>query len=265
MLHWLSKKPHEHPKKVAKDGNVHKSNNSCNSVGGDTRRRRLKGVQECKLSCEDVCLLRFLQRRDLSRAFFYRTLNLKGMRIKRDNEIHGGLCLSDKAADSAGAASPEGCKVLPVTDSNSSSSSSGNGKDQRPTELGKNGKKKGICRVKELLRWGAAAKGEKNSVARKVLHFKNTTGLKEVVVEDQFIDDSPKISFGAWNVERCSTTNCSAYSAISKSSTVQIDISRSISLHVQSDQYAGRIENWITTDSEFVVLELCSIREYLAE
>ncbi|KAL0390846.1 UNVERIFIED_CONTAM: hypothetical protein Scaly_0441700 [Sesamum calycinum] len=182
MLHWLSKKRHEHPKPVAKDGNVDDKSNSsavagCSSVGGDTRRRRLKGVQESKLSCEDVCLLRFLQRKDLSRAFFYRTLNLKGfggfqrrqrshqplMRIRRETEMDGGLRLSDKAADPAAA----GSKVLPVTDSNQSSTS-GNGNDQRPETLGKNGKKKGdkmkgICRVKELLRWpaGAAAKGEK--------------------------------------------------------------------------------------------------------
>ncbi|XP_011083319.1 uncharacterized protein LOC105165855 [Sesamum indicum] len=241
---------------------------SCSSVGGDTRRRRLVDVQESKVSCEDVCLLRFLQRRDFSRAFFYRTLNLKGLgglqrrqrsqplkSMKRENEIDGGVRVNDKATDSAAAAG--GSKVLPLTDSNQSSR--GNDNDQRP-ELAKNGKKrgdkmKGICRVKELLRWPAGAsakggeKGERNSsVATKVFHYKNTTGLKEVAMEDQFVDDSPKISFRL-DLERCSTTS-SAYSAILKSSAVQIDILKSISLHVQSYQHADRTETWINTDSE---------------
>ncbi|KAL0437278.1 UNVERIFIED_CONTAM: hypothetical protein Sradi_0435700 [Sesamum radiatum] len=198
----------ERPKPVAKDGNVDESNRSavagCSNVGGDTRRRRLKGVQETKLSCEDVCLLRFLQR-DVSRAFFYRTLNLKrfgGFQrrqrsdhqpLRRENEIDGGLRVSDKATDSAAG----GSKVLPVRDSNQSSA--GNGNDKRP-ELGKNGKKKGICRVKELLRWPGAAQ------------------------------------------------------------LPRIDIVKSISLHVQSDQQDDRTETWITTDSEFVVLEVFDSR-----
>ncbi|KAL0437283.1 UNVERIFIED_CONTAM: hypothetical protein Sradi_0436200 [Sesamum radiatum] len=145
----------ERPKPVAKATSV--------GIRGDD----VLKVQETKLSCEDVCLLRFLQR-DVSRAFFYRTLNLKrfgGFQrrqrsdhqpLRRENEIDGGLRVSDKATDSAAG----GSKVLPVRDSNQSSA--GNGNDKRP-ELGKNGKKKGICRVKELLRWpgaGAAAKGK---------------------------------------------------------------------------------------------------------
>ncbi|KAF9688371.1 hypothetical protein SADUNF_Sadunf02G0190500 [Salix dunnii] len=207
----------------------------------------------------------FLCRKDVAKACFYSTLDLKrfnsynirpqhctrSRKMKQEETAARGQATSNKVDSAAHAVN----KVLPVSDTTLSSSAR---KNEKCCTLEKKEKVKGdkataMSRMKELLRWAAAAKSDKAGkfIGRKVLQLRSRATLKAVPDDEELSIESPKISF-RWNVESCSTTS-SACSAISKASSKNMDLNM---LSLNSTPVHDWKGNWITTDSEFVVLEL---------
>ncbi|KAF3655591.1 putative polygalacturonase-like [Capsicum annuum] len=239
---------------------------------GDKSRSRSKNFNIFNILC----------RKDISKEYFYSTVKLRRvgsyhrsqyfeycMKMKKENHTRG-LSISHKEDSSVTENHVGNTQILPVTDS-APSSSSLNNKDRcsgaEVREKCKGDKAKTISKMKELLRWAAAAKSDKGSkyIASKVFKFRNRAALKSVPDDDQLSNDSPKISF-RWDVESCSTT----YSAMSMpdSSTkneqsIQINFASLNSTPVHINQCPKL--NWITTDSEsqqsdcflFLVLNSC--------
>nr|GEZ68543.1 hypothetical protein [Tanacetum cinerariifolium] len=138
-----------------------------------------------------------------------------------------------------------GNKVLPINESTTTLSSS---KNQNPE---KGDRTKTITRMRELLKWDAAAKSKKGGkyIARKVKQFRNRTTLKTIRDIDQMTNESPKISF-RWEVESCSTFS----SALSVSSTNKTDQNVNIEIHPNPDGNSNTVRirsgSWVTTDSD---------------
>ncbi|KAK6940553.1 hypothetical protein RJ641_030084 [Dillenia turbinata] len=239
-------------------------------------KQRSKRVENQRFNSKTPSTFSILFRRGNAKACFYNTLNLKRLgsfRHQRKVWIH---CMKMKEDDVSNevnishktdASTHGGNKVLPISDTTPSSSSSSTSSHEQCKFSGKksrfNGdKNKVISRIKELIRWAAAAKAEKGGkyITRKVLYFKNRGTLKAVPDEDQLSNESPKISF-RWDVGSCSAS-CSVYSSFSAASSFKHDPAShklsisSTSIHDLELCSSTRAGNWITTDSECKQLSL---------
>ncbi|XVF32237.1 hypothetical protein REPUB_Repub17cG0064200 [Reevesia pubescens] len=210
----------------------------------------------------------FLCNKDAPKACFYSTIYLSRVRSSHRRQQHMNQSMKMKKEDIAkglvvvnksDSATHAGNKILPLSVAALSSSSSTDDKyssNEKKDKLIKADKTKTMSRMKELLRWAAAAKSEKGGkfIGRKVLQFRNRGALKAVPDDDQLSNESPKISF-RWDVESCSTTTSSAFSGISVTSSLRNDQTCNIvSLNSTPihglNRCSSRRGNWITTDSE---------------
>ncbi|XP_073012389.1 uncharacterized protein [Typha latifolia] len=164
-----------------------------------------------------------------------------------------------------------GCKVLPICDAVAAGSNGRESTDGCEIKDGpKIQRRRTVPRMKELLRWAAKAKAQNiGSRGWKVLHFRSRQDLKDPV--DDLSSKSSKISF-RWEVGSCSSTS-SVYSGLSMNSSARTDqictknfskLSTSLPSSeccvnaldsLKAEQHVKKAQ-WITTDSDFVVLEL---------
>lgn len=131
--------------------------------------KRTKKLELRKHGCKNLKIFNFLYRKDIPKACFYSTLNLKRlslnrrqlfylMKMKKEESFR-----EERIVNKTDSTSHAGNKVLPITEAPLSSSAERN--DQCDINLSKDqikgDKKKPISRMKELLRWAASTKSEK--------------------------------------------------------------------------------------------------------
>ncbi|XP_031503448.1 uncharacterized protein LOC116266389 [Nymphaea colorata] len=166
-----------------------------------------------------------------------------------------------------------GGKVLPVCDASApSSAQTDHGKNRsKKSNFGnecphknnshKEGeKRRALSKMKELIRWAASSNPDKGGSKRwKVLYFRNRGALRGRC-DDELASDSSKMSFKFDVGSRSASSACSPISVRSErmitrhSSLPPAKVS--ISACSVDECMVMKRENWITTDSDFVVLEL---------
>ncbi|XP_029123625.1 uncharacterized protein [Elaeis guineensis] len=147
-----------------------------------------------------------------------------------------------------------GCKVLPICDAVSTGSNGGDSSDGSEKDVQKGERRRAVSQMKELLKWAAAARSHKcGSKGWKVLYFRNRVrhpSVKGGCSSSSSMNSSLSLASISGN-DRTLVKNSSNHSGNLRSSECDANMLAS----PKSEEYV-RPGRWITTDSDFVVLEL---------
>lgn len=137
-----------------------------NVLKNDGSYKRTKRFLCKKHGYKNLKIFSFLSRKDIPKAWFLRTLNLRRIGFNRRHFVYSMKTKKDESSreeaivNKTDSTTHAGNKVLPIT-------------HETPLSSSAETKKKPISRMKELLRWAASAKTDKGGkfYGRKVILF----------------------------------------------------------------------------------------------